>query len=188
VARHPKVQFKVSLEELFGERLDLNQSIKESIGQAIIDRIVQRTSEDSIDRYGKSLGKYSKSYAKSLFGQVYGKKAGGDVTLLATGDMLGGMNVIAQTSQSITIGFDQDEQNTKAYGHVSGMQGHPTLEGKVKKRDFMGLPKSELDAIAAEFEADAKRIDAIQNAETRDQLDSAVIDIIAQLEGEFDGG
>jgi hypothetical protein len=68
------------------------------------------------------------------------------------------------------------------------MEGHPVLEGKVQKRDFFGLPKSELESIASKFESQEARIDRIEGAETPDEFDQAVLDTIADLEDEIGSG
>lgn len=186
MARIPQVKFKVNLDSLFGERMNLNRATREAIGQAIIDRIVSRT-QDGIDKFGKSMGKYSPAYRSSLAFKV---TKGGDsqVNLTQTGDMLGSLTIIEQSDKTLTIGFEDSVQNTKAFGHISGMEGHPVLEGRVKKRDFLGLPKSEMEKIAGEFESQAKAVDSIQNATDRNQLDSAITDLIDQINAETEGG
>lgn len=186
MAKVPQVKLKINLDDLFGERLDLNRSTREAIGQAIIDRIVERT-QSGVDKFGKSMGSYSPTYKKSLAFQV---TKGGEtqVNLTQTGDMLGSLTILEETPRTITIGFDDSEQNAKAFGHISGMQGHPVLDGKVKKRDFMGLPAKDLNAIASKFERQAKRVDAIESAQTRDQLDQAVLNLVDEVSGEIEGG
>jgi len=186
MARIPQVKFKINLDDLFGERLDVSRSTREAIGQAVIDRIVERT-QSGIDKFGRSMGAYSKSYRDSLAFKVT-KGGQKEVNLTQTGDMLGSLTIVDQTARTLTIGYDDSEQNTKAYGHISGMQGHPVLDGKVKKRDFLGLPKSELEKIASEFETQAKQVDAIENASTRQQLDQVVTDLIDQLNSELESG
>lgn len=187
MARIPKVKFKVNLDEMFGERFKTNQSTREAIGQAVIDKIVERTQELNVDKFGKSLGRYSDAYKKSLDFKV-SKGGQSEVNLTLTGDMLASLTIIEQTDRTITVGFDDSDQNAKAYGHISGMAGHPVLDGKVKKRDFMGLPKSEINAIANEFEDQVRTIDEIEDAETREDLDRAVLRLIEEVEGEIEGG
>lgn len=186
MSRVPKLTYKVNLENLFGGRYDLSESIKQAIGQEIIDRIAKRTTEEKEDKHGDSLGTYSKSYGESDFAKIFGKKAGQRVNLTATGDMLASMDIKDTTAQTITIHFDDDEQNAKAYGHISGMKGHPFLDGKVQKRDFFGLPKEELESIAAEFESDVVAIDKILGAETHDELNESILDLIKDLGTERD--
>lgn len=186
MARIPQVKFKVNLDDLFGERLNVNRATREAIGQAIIDRITERT-QDGIDKKGRSMGSYSAAYKASLAFKVT-KGGQSTVNLTQTGDMLGSLTIIDQSPRTITIGFDDPRENTKAYGHISGMAGHPVLDGKVKPRDFLGLPKTDLDAIASEFEDQAKAIDSIEDASTREELDSAITNLLDQLEGEIEGG
>lgn len=187
MARVPQVKLKINLDELFGDQYDVNRATREAIGQAIIDRIVERTQEQHIDKFGRSLGRYSKSYKESLGFQVT-KKGETEVNLTQTGDMLASITILDQSPRTITIGFDDSTQNVKAYGHISGMEGHPVLEGRVKKRDFFGLPKSELDAIAAQFIDQVKLVDAIENATTREELDQATVRLIDQISEEIEGG
>lgn len=186
MAKVPQVKFKVNLEDLFGERLSLNRSTREAIGQALIDRIVERT-QDGIDKFGKSMGGYSPAYKKSLAFKVT-KGGQSQVNLTQTGDMLGSLTILEETAQTITLGFDDSDQNAKAFGHISGMQGHPVLDGKVKKRDFMGLPAKDLKAIASQFEDQARRVDAIDSAKTRAELDQAITNLIDEVSGEIEGG
>jgi hypothetical protein len=185
MAKIPKLKFKINLDEMFGDSYSTNSGTRQAIGQAIIDRIVSRTREDMVDKFGRSLGKYSPSYKDSLDFKVL-KKGQTQVNLTASGDMLDLLTIIEETPNSVTIGWKDDEQNTKAFGHISGMEGHPVLEGRVKKRDFFGLPKNEINEIAAEFEDQVIQVDAIESAQTRDQLDRAITDIIAQI-GSDDG-
>jgi hypothetical protein len=179
MARIPKVEYKVNLTDLFGERLDLTEATKEAIGQAIIDKIINRT-QDNLDKNNNSLGTYSSSYKDSPdFKILKGNKSLVDLT--ATGDMLGNIDIIKITPQTIVFGFPDGTQNTKAYGHISGMKGHPVLDGKVQKRDFFGLPNEDLDKIADEFRDDAEQVDRINNAQTREDLDREVLSLIDEL-------
>jgi phage gpG-like protein len=183
MARIPKVEYKINLETMFAARLDIDDATKEAIGQAIIDKIVERT-QDNLDKNNKSLGSYSKSYRSSVEFEIL-KGAKRAVDLTATGDMLAALTITKTTPQTITIGFNDTEQNTKAYGHISGMEGHPVLEGRVQKRDFMGLPDEELNKISADFAFDVEQIDRIQNATTRQELDQAVLSYIDELSGQI---
>jgi hypothetical protein len=58
--RIPKVKFKINLDDLFGGSYQYGKSTKEALGQAIIDRIVYRTQEKRIDKFGEKLAGYSK--------------------------------------------------------------------------------------------------------------------------------
>jgi len=179
----PKVKYTVNLQDLFGARLDLDESTKQAIGQAIIDKIVERT-QNNLDKNDKSLGHYSKSYkATADFAILKGRKNLVDLT--ATGDMLAALTITKMTPQTITIGFNDTEQNAKAYGHISGFKGHPVLEGLVQERDFLGLPDGELENIGSQYESDANTIDSIQSATTRDQLNKSILDYIDELNAQI---
>lgn len=187
MARVPKVKYKINLDELFGSSLDYSSSTKQAVGQAVIDRIVERTQEKRIDKFGKRMAGYSKSYANSLAGQVGGKSPGQSANLTLSGDMLGSLTIIDQTAKTITIGFDDSTENAKAYGHISGMEGHPTIK-KGKVRDFLGLPQTELNAIANEFVEDVARESQIRGTEDRDEFNRRVLSLIEELTAENEGG
>lgn len=181
--RIPKVKLKINLDELFGGSYQYGESTKEALGQAIIDKIVERTQEQRIDKFGKKLAGYSKAYANSLDGQVGGKVQGQAANLTLSGDMLSSINIIEKTAKTITIGFDDDTENAKAFGHISGMEGHPTIK-KGKVRDFFGLPKSELRIIADEFKSDIEAISEVKTTKERSKFEQKILDAIKALEGE----
>src|SRR6478735_3162203 len=64
---------------------------KQIFGQRVVDKIVTRTSEDQVDKNGRSLGTYSKSYKDSLIFQIY-KPGQNSVDLKLTGEMLSSLN------------------------------------------------------------------------------------------------
>jgi hypothetical protein len=187
MAKIPKVEFTVDLAKMFDLPKSLTQSTRELIGQSIIDRIVRRTSVESRDKYGRLMKGYSKTYAESLAGQVYGKIAGAPANLKATGDMLGSLNIVGQSATTVTIGYDDAQQNAKAYGHISGMDGHPILDGKVPKRDFLGLSKDDVRAIKSDLADELKAIKNIEASASREELDNAILDSIGQIEGDLGG-
>lgn len=114
---------------------------KQLYGQRVVDRIVERTREENIDRFGKSLGTYSKSYKDSLIFSIYGKSNPVDLTL--TGEMLESLNAVSGRF-NITIQLEGDNNKGKAQGHITGVLGK---YGRSKKRDFLGLPQKELTSI-----------------------------------------
>lgn len=184
MARVPKVKFKINLEELFDGARTFDRATKEAVGQAIIDKIVERT-QSGIDKNGRQFRSYSKEYMQSLEFKVAGKSSLVDMTL--TGDMLSSINIIEQTPRTITIGFDDPNENAKAYGHISGMKGHPTIKnGKV--RDFFGLPTGELNKIADEFKDQVEVIESIETAQTREEFEQRVEAAIDRLRGQIAEG
>lgn len=150
----------MNLDELFGTLIPNSTELRQAVGQAIIDRIRERTA-DNIDKDGKRFKNYSKEYAESLEFAAYGKSKN-DPNLEQTGDMLGLLDIIEEKKNKIIIGWTDDEQAAKAHGHVTGNVG--------TKRDFLGLPESELAEIADEF-SDAVRAE-VADIDAREVLSS----------------
>lgn len=140
--KNPKL--KVNLTEMFGQRVPDSVAFREAVGQAIIDDIRSRTS-DGIDRSGKQFRSYSKEYANSLEFQAAGKSRS-EPNLRLTGDMLGFMDVIDQSRDTVTIGFGSREEQLKAHGHILGSSPGPKV-----RRDFFGLPDKRYGSIASGF-------------------------------------
>lgn len=131
----------MNLDELFGTLTPNSTELRQAVGQAIIDRIRERT-DDNLDRSGKRFPNYSKEYAESIEFAAYGKSKS-DPNLKQTGDMLGLMDIIEEKKNKIVIGWSDDDEAGKAHGHVTGNVG--------KVRDFLGLPEKDLEEIAEEF-------------------------------------
>lgn len=113
---------------------------KRLYGLRVVDRIVERTRNENIDRFGRSLGTYSKTYKESLIFQIY-KDGQTQVDLTLTGEMLESLNTISGARYNITIELVGENNRGKAQGHITGRLGKT---GRAKPRDFLGLPKSEL--------------------------------------------
>lgn len=66
------------------------------------------------------------------------EEKGGDKTpnLELSGDMLSALTY-ENDAYSVKIGIWDDDQAIKAYGHITGMKGHPYLAGKVPKRKLL---------------------------------------------------
>lgn len=127
-----------------------NDFFRREFGRRVIDRMVERTQSERVDKNGRSFKGYSKAYADSLAGQVYGKKKGETADLTASGQMLANLEVIATPARSVVIGFTSQEQNDKAHGHVFG-------GGNLPVRDFFGLPKKEQEDILKDTLKDFNR-------------------------------
>ena len=121
----------------------MESEFKKLFGVRMVDRIVERTRNENIDRFGKSLGKYSKEYKKSLVFQIYGKADPVDLTL--TGAML--ESLASDDSGRMIIIDVGDNEKGKAEGHITGKLGK---NGRAKPRNFLGLPDSELNKIFKE--------------------------------------
>jgi hypothetical protein len=140
VISESKMELEISLDELFGTKVPNDQALREAIGQSVIDTIVNRTQSNKALN-GKPFKEYSDEYKKSNQFDVYGKSD--EVTLTLTGDMLGTLDIKAQSRGVIKIGWDDDTQNAKAYNHHTG--------DTVKRRPFFGLTNDELSNIKKEF-------------------------------------
>jgi hypothetical protein len=142
----------------------LNEWVKGSgavmrrIGDAAVLHIRNRTQQQNVDRYGR----YFKGYVDPRYKRY---KGGGRVNLTDTGAMLGDLQVLGDVGTSvdtsannavreatgrfgsmrdvqIRIGFSSQEQQHKAYAHITG--NSPRWKGN-HQRDFMGLPDSWVD-------------------------------------------
>lgn len=130
------------------------------IGQDMIDLIKERTREQNKSVHNRSLADYSDSYIESDEFEAFNKSEN-DVNLTLTGDMIDSLDVISYSPTKIKIGWEDELNNAKAYGHITGMEGHPWLEGKVKKRDFFGVSKSDLEKIISKY--------AVNDVELKDE-------------------
>lgn len=128
------VSLDINLRKLMGERVPQDSEFKEAVAQKALDIIQDRT-ESGRSWKGHKFKRYSDSYKKSDDFKAFGKSAG-EVNLTLSGDMLGTMDVIDESRDKITLGWDDAEENAKAANHVGGVT--------VPKRDFFNLNKKEL--------------------------------------------
>lgn len=127
---------------------NLSADERRALAEIVIEKIRERSS-DGIDKNGRSFPGYSQAYKKSLDFKIGGKS--GSVNLELSGDMLGSIQLLAHERGSILIGFENGtDENAKADGNIRGTYGNSKpIPGK--KRDFLGLPKSEIKKILADF-------------------------------------
>lgn len=142
-----QVSIDINIEKLLGGSAK-NQAVREVFFQAAFDKMLARL-DNGIGADGKPLAKYSKKYKDSLEYHVYGKD--GTVNMQLTSGMVNSLDIIKTDDKKMTVGFVGDDENAKAYAHMTGFKGHPTLEGKVKARNFFGWTDTELIAIASEL-------------------------------------
>lgn len=146
MAKVKRLKLDIDLEELFDKEVP-DRALREAIGGAIIEKITERT-ESGVDKNGNAFKPYSKSYTDSLQFKAFGKSSNVDLTL--TGDMLAGMTITSQDEAQITLGWEDPTLNTRAFAHITGYEGHPTIKNG-PKRDFFGVTKEELLAVKEEF-------------------------------------
>ena len=139
--------FVVAQEIDFSEfDLDLTgrDDIKNAIAQEAIDLIKNRVEEDNTGNSGRALAGYEESYFESEIFAAFNKSKG-DVNMTLTGEMMASIDVTDTSENGITIGFNDDFNNAKAHGHMTGM------EGKGKVRPFFGVNKGELESIVDKY-------------------------------------
>jgi len=134
-----------------------------AIGLDIIDRILERTAKGN-DKNNKPFAAYSSSYKGSFDYKLAGK--GGKPNLFLSGEMLNSVTLLETNEGEITIGIPEDDDfnNSKAEGNIKGTYGGSPKRGK--KRDFMGISRSDLSSIKGEYN--------IQNKKERDKTANKV--------------
>lgn len=114
------------------------ESEKRAFAQEAIERIIDRT-QSGRDIRGNQFKQYSKEYAE------FKGVSRSDVDLTLFGDML--LSVQPRFQGDKVIIEIPREETDKAYGHLSGFKGHPTIKDG-PKRDFFGLNREEAKTIA----------------------------------------
>lgn len=147
VYRKDAVYQTFNLKEMFGVDLKDMPEIREAIGQAIVEKIVARTESGKAIGGNRDLAPYSEAYAKSLAFKAAGKSKS-KVNMTQTGDMLGLMDIIEQSRNTVTVGWDDETENAKAYNHNTG--------DTVRKRQFFGLSKAEIKDIIRQFKPEVQ--------------------------------
>ncbi len=141
--KQTEVSTEINLEQILG-KLSSNESVRAVFFEAALERLQKRLDEGrGVD--GK-LAKYSSEYKDSLAFKVFGKT--NTVNMQLTGDMLVAVNELESKGTNMKIGINDDLEAAKAYGHMTGMKGHPTLEGKAPVRNWFGWTDKELKEIA----------------------------------------
>jgi len=171
------VSQKINLKEEFGIDFRGKDALKEALGQAIIDRIVERSqSGNGMSFNSNGSGKpvklkspYSDTYEESLEFKAAGKSKN-DVNMTLTGDMLGLIDIVNVKGNTIEIGWDDETENAKSYNHSVG--------DTVPKRPFFGVNKAELKSIKSEFSKDIKEALKIKKKEGEKAFESFVLDLI----------
>lgn len=126
----------------------------QAIGQATIDYIRERAS-NGLGLGGQQLkpAKYKDSYANSPDFKAAGKSQN-DVNMKLSGDMLNSID-LALDGNNLLIGIPQDEA-TRAYAHMTGYEGHPTIPNGKYKRQFFGVTRKEFDQILSKVGGQAR--------------------------------
>lgn len=185
--KSPKVSKKIieqeiDLMEIFGIDATDADSLKNALGQAIIDRIQARTESGKGLQFGaggrateiKLKAPYSKEYQKSREFKAAGKKAN-EVTMELTGDMVASVDMQAPGNK-IKIQITDETQVLKAYNHIVG--------DTVPARPWFGISKDELKSIGQQF---ATEIDSLKTKDLETPRTQKLLDLLAAINGS-DGG
>jgi len=183
----PKVSKKqvsqtINLRDEFGVSFRGKDSLKQAIGQALIDKMLARISKGGGMNFGSG-GRgtpfnlngvpYSKSYKKSLGFKAEGKKTS-PVNMELTGDMLGTMDVVKVEGNKITIGWDSgDNENLKAFNHIKG--------DTLPKRPFFGLNKKEISDTGRQFKSEVKEAFKVKADEGAKAFNEFVLGLVRKI-------
>lgn len=138
-----EVSQEIDLEEIAGVDLSGDPSLKEVIGQALIDVIVERSkSGKDIDR--TPFKKYPKSYKESDQYAAFGKTS--NVNMDLTGNMLSDIDVKPAPGSIIKLGFRDSVNNAKSFNHMTG--------DTVKQRQFFGLRDKDVKDVLTRFQTE----------------------------------
>jgi hypothetical protein len=158
-----EVSQTIDFKEEFGVDLSKSAALKTRIGQAIIDRIIERTEAGKSNTGGNLKAPYSKGYRNSKTYEIYGKT--GKINMTLKGDMLGSIDVGAIDGNTVKVEVDSS-QSPKAYNHMVG--------DTLPKRPFFGVNKSELKRIKKEFANELQQIKEGQEVEKERQEQQAL--------------
>jgi hypothetical protein len=109
---------------------DAREELMGEIGEYILSEIFDYVGEGKSPVTGEAFKKLSEKYAEK---EKFGDR---NPNLDLRGDMLRAIELQVE-SDKIRIGIFNEEEAVKAYGHNTGFKGHPFLEGKAPKRQFI---------------------------------------------------
>ena len=138
-------KLRLNLKKIFDIDFSDKPGLKQLVTQAFIDTIRERTENKNASWTGSKFPKYTKEYIKSLPFRAAGKSPG-DVNLRLTGAMMGTMDKTEETTNTVTLGWDDIDEGNKAHGHITGNVG--------KKRDFFALNQTEINRIKKQLGPD----------------------------------
>lgn len=163
-----EVSQTIDLEKWTGADLSQDPVLLREIGQEIVDYMKERVAQGvGAGEVSFKANKYSPEYQASLAFKAAGKDSS-PVNMKLSGDMLGSMDFIDNENQlKFSIAGDQ---SPKAYGHMTGFEGHPTIPQGKYKREFFGITKAEFEKnILPKFKDDIENITPRQGEDTQGQ-------------------
>lgn len=162
-ASESEIYQEIDLADWTGVDLSLDPVLAREMQQAIIDYMQGRVSQGLGFNKQKLKSPYQDSYAESLDFKAAGKSKG-NVNMELSGDMLGSVDVIEERESGarFRIGFTDSSVVPRAYGHISGFEGHPEQDKMEKyQRIFFGVSEKEFkDEVLPAFEEDLQELKA----------------------------
>lgn len=150
-----EVSQTIDFNQLAGVDLSQDETLVREMGQAVIDYIKERSASGRGIGGVKLASPYSKDYADSEDFKAAGKNKN-KVNMRLSGDMLESIDIVSEDGAKIKIAVAGD-QTGKAFGHMSGFEGHPTISGP--KRPFFGLTQSEIkEEIISKFKSEIESV------------------------------
>ncbi len=171
-----EVSQKFNLKTLLGVDFSKDPDLRDQIGQAIIDKIIERTASGK-DIKGRDFEAYSSAYKKSDDFTDFGKTK--KVNMELTGRMLDDIDIISESANTIKIGFEEEIEIKKAYRHNTGDKGMP-------KRQFFGVLKKDINEIKKEFSSELSNLKKSPPKEKRQTIGDLVaeVNLLGDLFGE----
>lgn len=167
------VSVEIDIEALLGSSAK-NQAVRETFAQMAFDRMFERL-ESGVDVDGKKMAGYSQSYINSKEFKAYGKDKN-SVNMQLTGGMAYSVDILNQSNTKMKLGFVGEDEIVKAYAHMTGYKGHPTLAGKVPVRKFFGWTEKDLKEISDNLRPDTP-------SKKEKIKDAMILDLISRLVG-----
>lgn len=147
-----EVSYFVDVELPEGLTASERDALLEEIGDYTVTSMLDYIGEGKSPVTGRNFQKLSTKYADK-------EKGGSRISNLElNGDMLDALD-FEVTKGKLKVGIFDEDQAVKAYGHQTGFEGHPWLDGKAPARQivpdkgesFVGRIKSGIDDIIEEF-------------------------------------
>jgi len=185
IIKKNKIEQTIDLKKEFGVDFTGARAVKESIAQAIIDKIVSRTKSGRGMKFNGEKGKevklkspYSKMYAGSQDFKAFGKKKS-KVNLTLTGDMLESIDIKSIKGNELVIGIVERVEKKKAYAHSTGKENDSKL--KMPQRPFFGVNSKELTAIKNKFSSEIKSALRAKQEEGKSAFEAAVLGLLDRI-------
>jgi hypothetical protein len=171
-----EVSQEFDLVEIFGQ--EVTPDVALAFGQALIDRMIDRTNSNQKLGGGPFSGKastYSESYAESLEFKAAGKSIN-DVNMELSGGMKSDVDILEASPTFLKIGLRDETETKKAYNHQVG----DTLPA----RPWFGVTKSEVDDIKGDFESQLELAVAGLTPLDETVRRFSIFDLLDSLDGE----